>query len=136
LAAGAATTLATFRIQPQLSQNLARAPWGAVFPAMAVGGLIAARVFASRRRDHAAFFSSAASILAMLASAAFGIYPYVLPSLTDPALALTIDNTLAGRHGLSVGLLWWTPGMLLASGYAIYAHRKFSGKVEPGGGEH
>jgi len=131
IAAGAAATFATFHCEPQLSRNLARAPWGAVFPALAIGGLMAARVLTSRGRDHAAFFASAASIAGMLASAAFGIYPNVLPSLGDPALALTIDNTLAGRHGLSLGLLWWTPGMLLAVAYSIYAHAKFSGKVEP-----
>jgi len=136
LVAGTAVTIATFRIQPQLSRNLARAPWGAVFPALAIGGLIAARVFTSRARDGAAFVSSAAAIAGMLASAAFGIYPYVLPSLTDPALALTIDNTLAGERGLSLGLMWWTPGMLLAATYAIYAHVKFSGKVEAGAEVH
>jgi cytochrome bd-type quinol oxidase subunit 2 len=31
----------------------------------------------------------------MLTSAAFGVYPYVLPSNTDPRLGLTIYNTAA-----------------------------------------
>jgi cytochrome bd ubiquinol oxidase subunit II len=48
--------------------------------------------------------------------AAFGLYPVVLPASTDPALNLTIYNTAAGAHGLSVGLVWWSLGMVLALG--------------------
>jgi cytochrome d ubiquinol oxidase subunit II len=130
LAVGAAATVLTFRIQPQLSRNLSQAPWGVLPAALALCGLITARVFAQRGYDSAAFISSSASLFGMLASASFGIYPYVLPSVSDPTFALTIDNTLAGRHGLSVGLAWWVPGMVLAIVYVTYVHIKFSGKVQ------
>ena len=89
-------------------------------------------IFAQRGHDRAAFVSSSASLIGMVASAAFGIYPYVLPSVSNPALALTIDNTLGGRHGLLVGLAWWVPGMILATIYVIFVHIKFSGKVNAG----
>lgn len=136
LAVGAAATVLTFRIQPQLSRNLAHAPWGAFFGALALSGLVAVRIFARRGHDRAAFVSSSASLIGMVASAAFGIYPYVLPSVSNPALALTIDNTLAGRHGLLVGLAWWVPGMILATIYVIYVHVKFSGKVNAAAEDH
>jgi cytochrome d ubiquinol oxidase subunit II len=76
-----------------------------------------------------AFLSSCAFILGMLTSVAAGLYPYVLPSNTDPALSLTIQNTAAGHYGLQVGLLWFIPGMLLTSAYFIYTYRSFAGKV-------
>src|SRR5262249_43878557 len=126
----------TFRIQPQLSRNLPHAPWGAFFGAFALSGLITARLFAQRGHDRAAFVSSSAALIGMVASAAFGIYPYVLPSVNNPTLALTICNTLAGRHGLLVGLAWWVPGMILATIYVIYVHVKFSGKVNAGAEDH
>jgi len=66
----------------------------------------------------------------MLTSAAFGIYPYVLPSNGDSALSLTILNAAAAPYGLRVGLMWFIPGMLLTSGYFIYTYRSFSGKVK------
>jgi cytochrome d ubiquinol oxidase subunit II len=136
LVTGAAATAMTFRIQPKVPQNLAQWPWGAAFPAIAVGGLIAARVLTGQRKDHAAFVVSSLGIAGMLASAAFGIYPYVLPSLTDPALALTIDKTLAGANGLALGLMWWAPGMLLAALYTFYIHKKFWGRIDPGNDGH
>ena len=69
-------------------------------------------------------------ILGMLTSAAFGIYPYVLPSNADPALSLTILNAAAPPYGLRIGLMWFIPGMLLACAYFVYAYRSFSGKVK------
>ena len=64
-----------------------------------------------------------------MASAAFGIYPNVLPAVPDPARALTIDNSVAPVPGLRIGILWWTVGMTLAVGYTVFVHRRFAGKV-------
>ena len=33
--------------------------------------------------------------------------------------------------GLVVGLGWFVPGMLLATGYTVFVYRQFSGKVKP-----
>jgi cytochrome d ubiquinol oxidase subunit II len=65
----------------------------------------------------------------MLTSAAFGVYPYVLPSNTDPRLGLTVGNAAAAHYGLKVGLAWFIPGILLAAGYFVYIYRSFAGKV-------
>jgi cytochrome bd-type quinol oxidase subunit 2 len=49
----------------------------------------------------------------MLASAAYGLYPYVLPATTGDSRALTVMNAAAPEPGLRVALAWWIPGMLL-----------------------
>jgi cytochrome d ubiquinol oxidase subunit II len=66
----------------------------------------------------------------MLTSAAYGVFPYVLPSNQEPALGLTVYNTAAAHYGLAIGLAWWIPGVMLATGYFVYIHRQFAGKVE------
>ncbi len=130
----ALVTIFTFRVQPQVPANLAAHPWGAIFPALAVGGLVAVCGFALRpaapRNDRAAFFGSCGYLLGMLTSVAFGLYPYVLPASTNPAYSLTVNNAKAANYGLSVGLVWWILGMLLATGYFIFVYRHFAGKVE------
>lgn len=129
------TTLATFSIQPQLSRNFQTRPWGAVFPLLALAGLGGLWWAGRRRADKAAFLASCLYIVGMLTSAAFGIFPYVLPCNTNPDLGLTVYNTVASEYGLRVGLFWWIPGMALTVGYFIYLYRKFAGKVdlaEPG----
>jgi cytochrome d ubiquinol oxidase subunit II len=65
----------------------------------------------------------------MLTSVVFGVYPYVLPSNTDPALSLTVHNAAAAQYGLEIGLMWFIPGIALAIAYFTYTYRSFAGKV-------
>ena len=123
----AAITWCSFAIQPRLSQGFGARPWGYVFPLLAVGGLIG--MGALRGRAMGAFLCSSLFIVGMLTSAAFGLYPYVLPSSTDPRLGLTVYNAAAAPYGLKVGLAWFIPGMLLTTGYFVYTYRSFAGKV-------
>jgi cytochrome d ubiquinol oxidase subunit II len=122
-------TAVTFRVQPQVLSNLREHPWGYVFPALAVAGLGAVRVFLAQRDHLRAFLASCAYLLGMLTSVVFGLYPYVLPASTDPAYALTVYNAKAADYGLRIGLVWWVIGMALAAGYFVYAYRHFAGKV-------
>src|SRR5258708_21567125 len=81
-------------------------------------------------QDKFAFVGSALYIVGMLVGAAFALYPVVLPASTDPAhRSLTVYNTAAGRHGLSVGIMWLIPGVILAVGYFVLLFRLFRGKV-------
>jgi cytochrome d ubiquinol oxidase subunit II len=82
-----------------------------------------------KQAEKMAFVASALYIVGMLVGAAFALYPVVLPASTDPSRNLTIYNTAAGAHGLSVGLIWWAVGMILALGYFVFVYRMFKGKV-------
>src|SRR2546422_707056 len=84
------------------------------------------------RADRQAFAGSCVYLAGMLASAAFGIYPCLLPAVTDPAYALTVHNAAAAEHGLRVGLAWWIPGMALAVAYSAFVYRTFAEKARVG----
>ena len=130
LASTALITFFSFRQQPHLEAQFAAHPWGYVFPLLALAGLAGLRLFAARRRDPAAFLCSCLYLVGMLTSAAFGVFPYVLPSNLAPEAGLTIFNASAAPHGLYIGLAWWIPGMLLAAGYSIFVYRRLPAKVE------
>lgn len=123
-------TLATFQIQSQVLNNFIRAPWGFIFPALAIAGLAGIWIFTRKGQELKSFLASCAYITGMLTSAAFGIFPYVLPSSTNSELGLTLYNTAAEPYGLSVGLAWWIPGIILATLYFVHAYRSFGGKVD------
>src|SRR5207249_225569 len=128
------TTLATFSVQPQISASFFSRPWGFIFPIIALLGLIGMAYYNFRQQDLAAFFSSGTFIVGMLASAAFGVYPDVLPAV-NPAYSLTIQNASASEYGQTVGLVWWIMGMVLAIVYFILTYRLFWGKVSLTGTE-
>ena len=118
-------TVASFYLQPQIPANFRAHPWGAIFPLLAIAGFAGMR----RRGERAAFLSSCAYLVGMLTSAAFGVFPYVLPSAPAPALGLTIYSAATADYGLKVALAWWIPGMLLVGVYTTFVYRKFAGKV-------
>ena len=121
--------IATVAIRPGVLDNYRHHAVGFAIPVLVFGALAVMMHGMIKRTDKMAFVASAVYIVGMLVGAAFGLYPVVLPASTDPALNLTIYNTAAGSHGLSVGLVWWSLGMVLALGYFFFLFRMFRGKV-------
>jgi cytochrome d ubiquinol oxidase subunit II len=134
----AIVTVVTFQVQPQVLANLTNRPWGFIFPALAVAGLIGIIISisgaASRKNESRAFFASCAYLLGMLTSVVFGLYPYVLSARGGKALSLTIYNAGTTEHGMTIGITWWIVGMILAAGYFIFLYRRFTGKIGAGDG--
>jgi len=121
--------IATITIRPTLLDNYKHHAVGFVIPAMVCGSLALMIQALRKQREKTAFMASSVYITGMLAGAAYALYPVVLPASTDPARSLTIDNASAATHGLSVGLIWWILGMILALGYFVFVYRMFRGKV-------
>jgi cytochrome bd ubiquinol oxidase subunit II len=125
----AVITFFTFRLQPQVPANMAAMPWGWIFPALAVSGLAGVLVFLGRNEPLKAFLSSCLYLVGMMTSAAFGLYPYVLPAVGDPALGLTAQSAATSPYAMRVALAWFIPGMILVTAYFVYVYRSFAGKV-------
>ena len=125
--------LATLSIRPGILENYKQHPVGFLVPALVYGSL-ALMIYAMQRgaevtAEKLAFVASSLYIVGMLVGAAFALYPVVLPASTDPTRSLTIYNSAAGHHGLSVGFTWWILGAILALGYFFFVFRMFRGKV-------
>lgn len=124
-----AITIASFNLLPGLKNSFHNYPWGAIFPTMAIAGLLGVKWFVRTKQDCAAFLSSCAHLIGMLTSVTFSFYPSVLPASTNSQYGLTIANAKAADYGLKIGLIWWVIGMALATCYTVYVYRKFAGKV-------
>ena len=124
-----ASLWATLSIRPGMLANYRRHAILLVIPAAVAASLVAMFVFARKRAEKAAFVASSAYLALMLLGAAAAVYPNLLISTTDPALNITMYNAASGTHSLSIGLIWWGFGMLLAIGYVVFVYRIFRGKV-------
>lgn len=123
----------TFPVQPLIPARMSAHPEGLLLPALAFAGLAGIYRYRGEGYGKGAFLSSSLFLAGLLASTAFGLYPYVLPANTDPSRALTVFNSASADHGLRVALWWWIPGMLLVLGYFVFLYRNFAGKVESEG---
>ena len=122
--------VATVSIRPGVLDNYKHHAVGFLIPVLVFGSLAVMMHGMLKHSEKMAFVASALYIVGMLVGAAFALYPVVLPASTDPALNLTIYNTAAGEHGLTVGITWWILGMILALGYFTLLFRMFKGKVK------
>jgi cytochrome d ubiquinol oxidase subunit II len=125
---------ATLAIRPGLLVNYRAYPVLFVVP-IAVAASLGAMIWYRRQgNDNGAFLSSCAYLVFMLVGAAAAVYPNMLLSTTDPSLNITVNNAASSDYALSVGLIWWSFGMLLAIGYFIFTYRMFRGKVDGASG--
>ena len=95
--------VATYFIRPEIMANYGRHPAGILIPIVVVGSLAVMLWANPKGKENSAFVASSLYIAFMLVGAAFALYPIVLPA-RDHQYDLTIYNTAAGNHGLSVGL--------------------------------
>jgi len=120
--------VATYFIRPTIMVNYTKHPVGVLVPIVVFSSLAVMLWATPKGREKVAFLASSLYIVGMLVGAAFALYPVVLPA-RDHQHDLTIYNTAAGIHGLSVGLVWWTLGAVLAAAYFVFVYRMFRGKV-------
>ena len=121
--------LATYFIRPDIMANYHKYPIGLLVPVVVVASLAVMLWANPKGKEKLAFLASCSYIAFMLVGAAFAVFPVVL-SARDHQYDLTIYNTAAGAHGLNVGLVWWSFGVVLAIGYFVIVYRMFKGKVQ------
>jgi cytochrome d ubiquinol oxidase subunit II len=127
-------TAATAWVRPEAFSNLASRPWALAFVALSAAGIFGVLRFSGRGRELAAFLSSCAFLLGLVATAMAGNYPCWLRSTLHPDYSLTASNAVSARYGMGVALAWWAVGIVLAAGYFTNLFRSMRGKVgtEPG----
>ncbi|MEN2738177.1 cytochrome d ubiquinol oxidase subunit II [Microbacterium sp. X-17] len=96
----------------------------ALAAAVALAGSLVAAV---ARRDGWAFSLGAVTVAASVLMLWFALYPYVMPSSTDPAHSLTIENASSTNYTLTImswAALVFLPLVLLYQGWTYWIFRK------------
>ncbi|MCL1926458.1 MAG: cytochrome d ubiquinol oxidase subunit II [Syntrophorhabdaceae bacterium] len=113
-----------------LYANIGRWPFLAVFPLLAVVGLLCVRLFLARRDWWKAFASSAAFIGGAAGFGIAGIYPRLLPSSLDPAASLTAFNSASSTLTLSIMLGVVLVFIPIVLAYQVWVHKKFTSEID------
>jgi len=121
---------ATIEVQPHSLRNYLAFPPAFIIPAGVFLSLFVMHYYNRRKQALTAFLSSCCYLFLMMAGAAYGLYPTLLPSIVDPAQNITVSRAISGPHTLRVGLVWWIIGMILAFGYFTLVYWMFRGKVD------
>lgn len=98
-------------------------------PALGFAGGLLSIVFALGKRGVLAFISSAIAELGIIFTAGAAIFPFVLPSSTDPRSSLTVWDCVSSQRTL--GIMFWVALIMtpIIIAYTSWAYRVMRGKL-------
>ena len=110
---------ANYRQQPLL--------W--LLPVLGVAGALAAAALVAARRTLSAFVASSVAIVGVIGTAGAAMFPFVMPSSSQPNASLTVWDSVSSH--LTLGLMFWATliFMPLIVFYTSWAYRVMRGKV-------
>lgn len=122
---------ASFAVRPNFAANYAHAPALFLLPLLAVAALASIPWLARRRADGKLFGASCVLIVALLGSAAAGLFPRLLPALSATGGSdLTIYNSASSPHSLVTALIMNLLGLTGVVSYTYYVYKVWGGKVK------
>ncbi|QRN02437.1 cytochrome d ubiquinol oxidase subunit II [Legionella sp. MW5194] len=96
-------------------------------PLLGIAGAIMALVLAARRV--AAFVFSALSVVGIIATVGISMFPFILPSITNPAQSLTVWDSSSSHLTLFIMLVATVVFMPVILLYTAWVYRVLRGKV-------
>lgn len=109
--------------------NYRQAPLTMLVPALAYAGALAALWLVTKRRTLAAFVASAFAIVGVIGTAGVSMFPFVMPSSTDPQFSLTVWDAVSSH--LTLTIMFWATiiFMPIIVMYTSWAYKVMAGKV-------
>jgi cytochrome d ubiquinol oxidase subunit II len=125
----AVTTVASYFVAPVLFERWFARPLTWVLFALLLGSCLAGPMAVRAGRFGRGFVASALATASIIALAAEGMYPRLVPARPDLASSLTIYNASSTPYTLRVMLVIALVGMPLVIAYTAWIYRTFRGKT-------
>jgi cytochrome d ubiquinol oxidase subunit II len=106
--------------------NHGRYPWTIAAPALAGLGLLGVLLLPGRRL---AFVASGLAVATIILTAGFALFPFFLPSSTDPSHGLTVWDASSSQRTLGIMLLATAVLLPIVLAYSTWAFRVMRGQV-------
>jgi len=109
--------------------NYAKWPWMWVAPALGVGGAVLVLLFLSLRANVLSFLASSASIAGVILTVGFSLFPFIMPSSTNPRAGLTIWDGSSSHMTLWIMVIAVVIFLPIVTAYTAWVYRVMRGKV-------
>ena len=109
--------------------NYVRHPWVWLVVVLAYAGVALALMCAWLRKSGLAFIASGAACAGIILTAGASIFPFVLPSSSDPSHSLTLWDCVSSQRTLNI--MFWVALVMtpIVISYTSWAYRVMRGKV-------
>ena len=109
--------------------NYHRYPATLALPVLAYLATMLALILVRQGKTRAAFGASSLAIIGVIGTAGASLFPFILPSVTDPGSSLTVWDSVSSHRTLSIMLVATLIFMPIIIAYTAWAYRVMSGKV-------
>jgi cytochrome d ubiquinol oxidase subunit II len=100
-----------------------------LLPLLAIAGALIAWNLLGTRRPGAAFVSSCITQASVILTAGVGLFPFLMPSSTDPSQGLTIWDASSSARTLAIMLAAVAVFLPIILGYTIWVFRVLKGRI-------
>jgi cytochrome d ubiquinol oxidase subunit II len=109
--------------------NYAKHPWTIAAPLAAFAATLCALVASSPRRAGLAFVLSCVAVAGVVLTAGFALFPFIMPSSSDPKSGLTVWDAVSSHRTLQV--MFWAVVIFLPLivAYTSWVYRVMRGRV-------
>jgi len=110
-------------------RNYSSMPLTLVFPVLGLAGALASFALLRARRGMAAFLASGASIAGIILTVGFAIFPFLLPSSSQPGVSLTVWDSSSSQLTLFIMLVATVIFLPIVLAYTGWVYRVMKGKT-------
>jgi len=110
-------------------QNYASYPWMMLAPVLAFVGAILALVLSGSNRLGLAFVCSGSALAGVIMTAGFAMFPFVIPSSTNPGSSLTVFDATSSHRTLNLMFIAVVVFLPIVLTYTSWVYRVMRGKV-------
>lgn len=110
-------------------ENYANYPWMMLAPVLAFVGGILAIVLSRLNRPGIAFIFSGSALAGVILTAGFAMFPFVMPSTTNPNSSLTVFDATSSHRTLTVMFFAVIIFLPIVLAYTSWVYRVMRGKI-------
>ncbi len=109
--------------------NYIHYPLSIIAPIMGLGGALLAFFMAKEAKPGLALLGTVSSVIGVVSTAAFSLFPFIMPSSLNPNHSLTIWDATSSHLTLNVMLIATLIFLPILIGYTIWCYRALWGKI-------
>jgi cytochrome d ubiquinol oxidase subunit II len=106
-------------------------PWTVLAPAFGTAGALLTAALLALHKPLPAFLASALSVFGIVATPGLAMFPFLLPSSSQPLASLTVWDSSSSHLTLFIMLIAVAIFLPLVLAYTAWVYRVLRGKVTP-----
>lgn len=111
--------------------NYRAQPWTVIAPLLGLAGPLLTALLLARRKPLGAFLASALGLLGIIATPGVAMFPFILPSSSEPRSSLTVWDASSSQLTLFVMLIAVLIFLPIILAYTAWVYRVLHGKITP-----